>query len=159
VAGQSSKRLLRLGNAELKETMAVDLAVIENTPQGWTLVRLRGDLDIASAPDLRERLLGVLDRQTPSGLILDLSMLDFIDSSGTAVLVGAERRARLLGCTLVLVAPQAPVARVLQICGLDQHFLIFKNVAAAVERAPADSRLEFRLGLAPAADEAEGAAT
>jgi anti-sigma B factor antagonist len=159
VAGQSSKRLLRLGNAEQKETMAVDLAIIEDTPQGWTHVRLRGDLDIATAPDLRERLLDILDRLTPSGLILDLSMLDFIDSSGTAVLVRTERRARLLGCMLVLVAPRAQVARVFQICGLDQHFLIYKNVAAAVERAPTDSRLEFRLALAPAADEAEGAAT
>jgi anti-sigma B factor antagonist len=139
--------------------MAVDLAIIEDTTQGWTLVRLRGDLDVASAPDLRARLLDSLDRRPPTGLILDLSMLEFIDSSGTAVLVRTERRARLLGCTLVLVAPQAPVARVLQICGLDQHFLIFKSVAAAVERAPADSRLEFRLGLAPAAGEAEGAAT
>jgi anti-anti-sigma factor len=137
----------------------MDLAIIEDAAHGWTLVRLRGELDVASAPDLRERLLDILDRLTPSGLVLDLSGLEFIDSSGTAVLVGTERRARLLGCTLVLVAPQAPVSRVLQICGLDQHFLIFKNVAAAVETASAGARQEFRLGLAPAAGESEGAAT
>jgi anti-anti-sigma factor len=139
--------------------VAVDLAIIEDAPHGWTLVRLRGELDVASAPDLRERLLDLLNRLTPSGLILDLSKLDFIDSSGTAVLVGTERRARLLGCTLVLVAPRAPVSRVLQICGLDQHFLIVRNVAAAVESAPADSGQEPRLDLASAADEPEGGAT
>jgi anti-anti-sigma factor len=120
--------------------MAVDLATIDNAPPGWTLIRLRGELDVATAPDLRERLLETLNRLTPAGLILDLSSLEFIDSSGTAVLVHTERRAKLLGCTLVLVAPQAPVARVLQICGLDQHFLIFKNIAAAVGSAHGDSR-------------------
>jgi anti-anti-sigma factor len=139
--------------------MAVDLAIIEDAPQGWTLVRLRGDLDVASAPDLRERLLDVLSRLTPSGLIIDLSKLDFIDSSGTAVLVGTDRRARLLGCTLVLVAPRPPVARVLQICGLDQHFLIVRNVAAAARIEPEHSGREFGLGLAPGVDESEGAAT
>jgi anti-sigma B factor antagonist len=139
--------------------MAVDLAIIEDAPHGWTLVRLRGDLDIATAPDLRDQLLEILDRLMPGGLILDLSLLEFIDSSGTAVLVRTERRARLLGCTLVFVAPQPPVSRVLQICGLDQHFLIFKNVAAAVEGATADPRQEFRLGLEPAADESEGVTT
>jgi anti-anti-sigma factor len=139
--------------------MAVDLAIIEDAPQGWTLVRLRGELDVASAPDVRERLLDILSRLTPSGLILDLSRLDFIDSSGTAVLVGTERRARLLGCALVLVAPRAPVSRVLQICGLDQHFLIVNSVAAAAQSAPEDPVRDFRLALAPAVDEAEGAAT
>jgi anti-sigma B factor antagonist len=111
--------------------MAVDLAIIEETSHEWTLVTLCGDLDVATAPHLRERLLVILDRLTPTRLILDLSELEFIDSCGTAVLVSTERRARLLGCSFVLVAPRAPVARVLQICGLDQHFLIFGDVAAA----------------------------
>jgi anti-sigma B factor antagonist len=139
--------------------MAVDLAIIENAPQGWTLVTLRGELDVASARDLRERLLDILNRLTPSGVILDLSRVEFIDSSGTAVLVRTERRARLIGCTLVLVAPSAPVSRVLQICGLDQHFVVFKNVSAAVARSPAESRPQHRPGLAPAAGESQGAAT
>jgi anti-anti-sigma factor len=107
----------------------VDLAIIEDASQGRTIVRLCGELDIASAPDLRERLLAILSRQTPIQLILDLSKLQFIDSSGIAVFVNTERRARLLGCTLALIAPQAPVWRVLQVCGLDQHFLIVENIS------------------------------
>lgn len=116
----------------------MDLAIIEDLPQRCTIVRLCGELDLASAPDLREQLLVILDRRTPSRLILDMSELEFIDSSGTAVLVNTERRARLLGCTLALVAPQAPVSRVLQICGLDHHFLVFESVSAATGSAQAD---------------------
>jgi anti-anti-sigma factor len=108
----------------------VDLAIIEDAPQGRTIVKLCGELDIASAPDLREQLLAILSRRTLSHLILDLSKLRFIDSSGIAVFVNTDRRARLLGCTLALVAPQAPVSRVLQVCGLDQHFLIVENIGA-----------------------------
>jgi anti-sigma B factor antagonist len=108
----------------------VELAIIEDASPGRTIVKLSGELDIASAPELSERLLAILSRRTPSHLILDLSKLQFIDSSGIAVFVNTERRASLLGCTLALVAPQAPVSRVLQVCGLDQHFLTFDNMSA-----------------------------
>jgi anti-anti-sigma factor len=108
----------------------VELAIIEDASQGRTIVKLSGELDIAGAPDLREELLAILSRRTLSHLILDLSKLRFIDSSGIAVFVNTERRARLLGCTFALVAPQAPVSRVLQVCGLDQYFLIVENISA-----------------------------
>lgn len=108
----------------------MDLAIAEDASQGRTIVKLSGELDIASAPELREQLLAILSRRTPSHLILDLSKLRFIDSSGIAVFVNTERRARLLGCTLALVAPQAPVSRVLQVCGLDQWFVIYASISA-----------------------------
>jgi anti-sigma B factor antagonist len=111
--------------------MPVDLAITEDEQHGCTLVTLCGEFDIVSVPEVRDQLLVILDRRAPSRLILDLSQLEFIDSSGTAVLVNTQRRARLLGCTLALVAPQPAVARVLQISGLDRHFLIFENFESA----------------------------
>jgi anti-sigma B factor antagonist len=136
----------------------VDLAIIEDASQGRTIVKLCGELDIASAPGLRERLLAILSRRAPSHLILDLSKLQFIDSSGIAAFVNTERRARLLGCTVVLVAPQAPVSRVLQICGLDQHFAIFENISALTGDGLPDFSRTLRLGLEPEAGEADPAA-
>lgn len=134
----------------------MELVVIEDVPQGCASVQLCGDLDVVSAPYLRERLLLILDRLTPDRLILDLSNLDFMDSSGTAVLVGVERRARLTGCTFALVAPQQAVRRVLQICGLDHHFLIFPNVTAATEATQADHP-PSRVGCAASTGEADRA--
>jgi anti-anti-sigma factor len=115
----------------------VDLVITENEPQGHTVIKLCGELDIASAPHVREQLLAVLDRHRKPRLILDLSELEFMDSSGTAVLVNTERRARLLGCTLALASPQAAVSRVLRISGLDQHFLIFDSVSSAEDEGQA----------------------
>jgi hypothetical protein len=43
----------------------------------------------------------------------------------------------LLGCTVVLVAPQQSVLRVLQICGLDRYFRVFENITAATGTAQA----------------------
>jgi anti-sigma B factor antagonist len=108
----------------------MELVIVNDVTRGCTVVRLSGELDISSAPNLREQLLVILDRQAPSCLVLDLSKLDFVDSSGIAVFVNTQRRARLLGCTLMLVAPRAAVLRVLQICGLEHHFPILQNVSA-----------------------------
>jgi anti-anti-sigma factor len=137
----------------------VDLAIIDDASLGRTIVKLSGELDIASAPDLRERLLALLSRRTPTHLIFDLSRLQFIDSSGIAVIVNTERRARLLGCTLVLVAPQAPVLKVLQICGLDRHFLISEDISTLAGTGITDFRRSLRLGLASEASESDPAAT
>jgi anti-sigma B factor antagonist len=137
----------------------MDLASIEDASQGRTIVKLRGELDIESAPDLRERLLAILSRQTLRQLVLDLSGLQFIDSSGISVFVSTERRARMLGCTLVLVAPQTAVSRVLHICGLDQYFLIVENIGALAEPGHPDLPGSFRLGLAPEKGQPDPAAT
>jgi anti-sigma B factor antagonist len=129
IAGQSGKRLLRLG----RETRScpVDLVLSERYGEGYAVVELRGELDVSNAACLRERLLGILGNQAPS-LILDLPALIFIDSTGLSVLVVAERRAHELGGTLCLAGPQKIVARVLHITSLDKHFPVFGTVDQAI---------------------------
>jgi len=92
---------------------------------------LRGGLDLTSAPALREKLLGLL-RPGASRLIVDLSAVGYADASGLAVLVGAGRRAGLLGGWLRLAAPTPDVARVLSATGLDRHLATFPTVADAI---------------------------
>jgi anti-anti-sigma factor len=101
---------------------------------GYTVATISGGLDIAHVPVLREQLLGVLGPHA-SRMVIDLSGVTFCDASGLAVLVGAERRARLLDGVLRLAAPARPVATVLRLTGLDLHFQIFATVLAAI-RAP-----------------------
>jgi anti-anti-sigma factor len=89
-----------------------------------TIVRLGGEIDIASAPGLRERLFGLL--QPGMGLvILDLSGVSFCDASGLGVLVGSHHRATRLGVTLRLTAPRPRIARLLHIHGLDRTLPIY----------------------------------
>jgi len=100
-------------------------------PADHTIVRLDGALDVAGAPALRERLIGVLHRGT-SLLILDLSRVVSCDVSGLAVLIGTQRRARLLGSVVHLAAPSPPVARLLRSTGLDRSFAICPDLSGAL---------------------------
>lgn len=113
----------------------MNLRLSERKLDGRTVVALRGELDLSTAPGLRDRLLAILNER-PGGLILDLSALTFMDSTGINVLLVTERRAVLLGGSLALAAPQKIVAKVLRITGLDNHFAIYPTAEAAAA-APA----------------------
>jgi anti-anti-sigma factor len=95
-----------------------------------SIAELAGELDIASAPDLRERLLALL-RPTSGRLVIDLSRVSFCDASGLAVLIGTGRRARLLGGFLRLAAVSPEVSQVLHSTGLDRHLVVFPTVGLA----------------------------
>ncbi|MEU8118126.1 STAS domain-containing protein [Spirillospora sp. NPDC049024] len=86
---------------------------------GITIVALRGDLDMATAPALGEHLrAGLL--QSARLLILDLSGVTFCDAAGLTLLIGIQRHATGLGITLRLSAPRPQVAKLLRITGLDR---------------------------------------
>lgn len=95
------------------------------------IISLSGAIDIASAPALREQLLGLL-RRAASQLIMDLSAVSYADASGLAVLVGTARRARLLGGFLRLAAPSPAVTEALHLTGVDRCIDVFQTVQAAM---------------------------
>ena len=100
-------------------------------PADRTIIRLGGALDLAAAPALRERLIDVLHRGTRL-LILDLSRVLSCDVSGLAVLIGTQRRARLLGGGVRLAAPSLPVVKLLRSTGLDRNFTICPDLSGAL---------------------------
>jgi anti-sigma B factor antagonist len=107
-----------------------------HTVGGITIAELTGELDIASAPALREQLLSML-RPGSSRLVIDLSKVSFCDASGLAVLVSTARRARLLGGFLRLAAVSSQAGQVLNITGLNRHLATFPTVQAAATGAHA----------------------
>jgi anti-anti-sigma factor len=106
------------------------LKLLAQTVNGITIAELTGELDLASAPAVREQLLSLL-RPGSNRLVTDLSKVSFADASGLAVLVSTARRARLLGGFLHLAAVSPPVAQVLHITGLHRNFAIFRTVQDA----------------------------
>jgi anti-sigma B factor antagonist len=112
-------------------------ALAARTERGYLVAVLTGRLDITRAPALREPLLRLL-RPAASRLVLDLSLVSHVDASGLAVLVGTERRARLLGGSLRLAAVRPAVAMAVRAAGLDRLLEIFPTVHSAV-RSPARS--------------------
>ncbi len=100
-------------------------------PAGSTVVRLDGDLGIAAAPALRERLIEVLTPGTQL-VIVDLSRVQSCDPAGLAVLIGTQRRARERGIVVRLVAPSPPVAEVLHSTGLERCLTVCPDLPGAL---------------------------
>ena len=101
------------------------------TTQGsCTIVTLGGYIDLST----RNQLQGVLREASnaASHLIVDMSRLGFMDSTGLNVLVDTHKRLDARGGTLALAAPQPIVAKVLSISGLDRVLRVHTSVAEAV---------------------------
>lgn len=96
---------------------------------GFTIARLEGDLDLATVPALRERLFGVLGRGVRL-LIVDLSGVPFCDTSGLAMLIGMQRRARVRQIAVRLAAPRPQLTELLRSTGLDSSFTICATLPA-----------------------------
>jgi anti-sigma B factor antagonist len=89
------------------------------------LVWARGELDIASAPQLRDAMLDVLaGRNDPFTITLDMSGIEFVDSTGLGVLVAVLKRMRFVGGDLVIRAPSTSLRKLFGLTGLDKVFTI-----------------------------------
>ncbi len=87
------------------------------------IVTLRGELDLATAPRLREEFIALADRGV-CAVTVDMADLDFIDSTGLNVLVAAVKRLRELGGDMALRSPSPRTLKVFEITGLTQVFAI-----------------------------------
>ena len=109
---------------------------IEHDPATRT-IRLTGELDHSSAPDLTA-ILGLSAGATPDlhlDLHLDLRGLTFMDSTGLHLIVDATR-ALTGGAALVLIGPRPPVVRVLELSAIVDHIPNLRVVAAPDQQAP-----------------------
>lgn len=100
---------------------------------GWTVVSVYGELDISTAPSLRETIVELVNGGD-AHLVLDLEALDFLDSTGLGTIIGGLKRARAHGGDLRLVCTQDRVCRVFEITGLDAALPLHASLADAVDR-------------------------
>jgi anti-anti-sigma factor len=104
------------------------------TAQGsCTIVTLGGYIDLSTRKQLRDVLAAAA--KGTSHLVVDMSRLGFMDSTGLSVLVEVHRRLDGRGGTLALAAPQPIVAKVLQISGLDQVLAVHASLTQALARS------------------------
>ena len=103
-----------------------------------TIVEVGGEVELHSAPQLREEIHRVCGVDNPC-VIVDLSGVSFIDSTGLGVLIGGLKRAREKG-SLSLVCPQPKVKRVFEITGLTNVFSIWNSVDEALTHSAAGDR-------------------
>ncbi|HEX5494420.1 MAG TPA: STAS domain-containing protein [Mycobacteriales bacterium] len=108
----------------------MDITLNSRDELGYTVLEVAGEVDVYTAPTLRDRITDLLDGGHRR-LVVNLTTVEFIDSTGLGVLVGALNRARELGGRLDLVCPQERVLKLLRITGLDDVFSVYRSVGEA----------------------------
>lgn len=97
---------------------------------GASVVAISGEVDLSTSPQVREALLDCLKHAKP--VVVDLSAVVYIDSSGVASLVEAFQNAKSKGQGFALAAISETPLRVLKLARLDQVFVIVDTVDDAV---------------------------
>jgi anti-anti-sigma factor len=105
---------------------------IEAVPHGRHLVvAVEGDVDIATAPALREHLTAAL--AGAESIVVDLASVPFMDSTGLGVLVAASNRATAGGKAFVLARPQQIVRNALRLVQVDTVIDVYDSLDAALD--------------------------
>jgi anti-sigma B factor antagonist len=112
----------------------MDLTVRVEQLHGWAVVRIAGEVDVATAPRLREQLVRLItDGQ--HRIVLDLDEVDLLDSTGLGVIVGVLKRARTVGGDLRLVCNRPAIRKVFEITALDRTMPLSESAEAALTGA------------------------
>ena len=94
---------------------------------GAVIAAFSGEVDLEHSPKAREVLLSCVEQAQK--VLVDLSGVSYIDSSGVASLVEAFQRAKKSGVEFALVSVNAPARRVLELARLDKVFTIHETLA------------------------------
>jgi len=100
-------------------------------PEASNVLPLEGEIDLHVSPRVAESLRTMIE-QKPPRLVVDLSAVSYIDSSGLAVLIEAMQNVEAYGGKLFLAGLQENVRPIFEIARLDQVFIIFPHVDAAL---------------------------
>lgn len=109
----------------------MDLTLSTRREGDRTVVVVGGEIDVYTAPKLREQLVE-LETAGQHDLVIDLEQVEFLDSTGLGVLVGGLKRVRAHDGSLRLVCTQERILKVFRITGLTKVFPIHDSVAEAV---------------------------
>jgi anti-sigma B factor antagonist len=109
----------------------MDLGLDVSQHGDLTVLSVRGEVDVYTAPRLREKLVELV-AQGNYRIVVDLEGVDFLDSTGLGVLVGGLKRLRSHGGDMLLVATHQRILKVFEITGLTKVFSIHDSLDAAV---------------------------
>lgn len=108
----------------------MELTVATYPAGEYSVLEVGGEIDVYTAPTLRERLVELSDAGT-SNIVVDLTAVEFLDSTGLGVLVGGLKRAKSAGGTLRLVCSTERILKIFRITGLQEVF----HIASTIDEA------------------------
>jgi anti-sigma B factor antagonist len=95
------------------------------------IIELQGRFDARTAPPLKQRLSALVEEGN-ARIVVNMSAIDFVDSTGLATLVSGMKRCRQSGGDLKLIALQRPVRTIFELTRLDKAFDILPDEATAI---------------------------
>ncbi len=105
----------------------VEISTTPMSDGNGTVVAVTGELDVSTAPQLEGELQQLIDGGA-ANLVVDLSAIDFLDSTGLGVMVKALKWAREAGGGLRVVATEERITKVFTITGLDEVMQLSESV-------------------------------
>lgn len=112
----------------------MDLTLSTRTEGDATVVEVGGEIDVYTAPKLREQLIDLVSSGSYH-LVVDMESVEFLDSTGLGVLVGGLKRVRAHDGQLKLVCTQERILKIFRITGLTKVFPIYGTVDEALAAA------------------------
>lgn len=109
----------------------MELSVVRHSNPPFEILKVSGEIDVYTAPRLREELVSAID-DGHVRLVLDVEAVQFLDSTGLGVLVGALKRVRADGGSLDIVCTHSRLLKIFEITGLDKVFGLHASVEDAV---------------------------
>ena len=107
----------------------MELRVSSRSQGDHTIVTLAGEIDLYTAPRLQSELLAAMRSADPALVVVDMSGVEFCDSTGMNVLLAAHRQACERGGDLALAAPRAPLRKILEVTGLSSVFTVHDDLS------------------------------
>src|SRR2546427_7647961 len=109
----------------------MDLDVETGTVGDASLLSLRGEIDVYTAPRLRQALIDLVEGGA-TDIVVDMERVDFLDSTGLGVLVGGLKRVKDREGSMKLVANQDRILKIFDITGLSKVFPMFGSLDEAL---------------------------
>ncbi|GAA0970349.1 anti-sigma factor antagonist BldG [Acrocarpospora macrocephala] len=109
---------------------AVELKVSTRSHAGHAVMAIAGEIDLYTAPRLQSEFTRLLEETGPDRVVIDMSGVEFCDSTGMNVLLSALKRLKERGGVLEVAAPRPAVRKILQVTGLDSVFTVHESVPA-----------------------------
>jgi anti-sigma B factor antagonist len=114
--------------------LVVNLDLETSQRNGSSVVTLRGEIDVYTAPRLRQALIDLVE-EGATDIVVDMSAVEFLDSTGLGVLVGGLKRVKSQEGELKLVVSQDRIMKIFDITGLAKVFPMFGSLDEAVAGA------------------------
>lgn len=108
----------------------MELTITSRSVDDFDVIEIGGEIDVYTAPRLRESIVTAVEAGH-NRLIIDVQQVQFLDSTGLGVLVGALKRVRADGGSLDIVCTQERILKIFEITGLDKVFGLHGSVDEA----------------------------